>query len=340
MFGKISSKPADDKRPRPDEADKLANLKVQRDKAAQQRDRAREKIASLQSHLGHLEPVATAGWKKFACYEDYWEDQRLHKAEYEAERAFEAALWARRDSFGTSARCGVCRADAVFEVDSQWADERGPAWREKMQCRTCGLNTRLRAALQFLLNVAPPHTKPKIYATEQVTAFFQQLKQAYPDAMGSEYLSDGTSKGSESAQGIRHEDVTSLTFEDESFDALLTFEVLEHVPDWGAAIREFARVLKPGGLFWASFPFDLAATKMLVRATVSPLGEIIHHQPPEYHGDPINADGCLCYQVFGWDVMDALRGAGLVHLDVYSVWNPSLGLIGRGLHFVAGRKAF
>lgn len=42
-------------------------------------------------------------------------------------------------------------------------------------------------------------------------------------------------------------DATDLPFEDESYDLLVCLHVLEHIEDDGAAIREFFRVLAPGG---------------------------------------------------------------------------------------------
>lgn len=43
--------------------------------------------------------------------------------------------------------------------------------------------------------------------------------------------------------------VTALPFEDDTFDFVCSFKVLAHVPDLGGALREFARVTKPGGHF-------------------------------------------------------------------------------------------
>src|SRR6185312_11938075 len=42
-------------------------------------------------------------------------------------------------------------------------------------------------------------------------------------------------------------DATALPFADASFDVVCAYQMLEHVPDPGAALGEFARVLRPGG---------------------------------------------------------------------------------------------
>ncbi len=42
-------------------------------------------------------------------------------------------------------------------------------------------------------------------------------------------------------------DITSIPLPDESFDAIMCIEVLEHIPEPAKAIEEFKRLLKPGG---------------------------------------------------------------------------------------------
>jgi SAM-dependent methyltransferase len=47
--------------------------------------------------------------------------------------------------------------------------------------------------------------------------------------------------------GVRQEDLTRLTFEDESISCVLSVDTLEHIPDFRAAISEIFRVLQPRG---------------------------------------------------------------------------------------------
>ena len=63
-------------------------------------------------------------------------------------------------------------------------------------------------------------------------------------------------------------DATAIPAADGGFDAILCTEMLEHVPDPVAVIKEFARLLKPGG-------------RLLLTA---PLGSGIHQEPHHYYG--------------------------------------------------------
>ena len=47
---------------------------------------------------------------------------------------------------------------------------------------------------------------------------------------------------------------TALDFEDDSFDVLICSEVLEHLPDYDAALREIRRVLRPKGRLCITVP--------------------------------------------------------------------------------------
>lgn len=52
----------------------------------------------------------------------------------------------------------------------------------------------------------------------------------------------------EHRRNVRQEDVTALSFEDRSVARVISLDTLEHVQDYQRALREFHRVLVPGGV--------------------------------------------------------------------------------------------
>ncbi len=202
-------------------------------------------------------------------------------------------------------------AGRIVNFEIRWpAEGKRVNWRESTRCPVTGLNARLRAAYHAYRTLRPDPRGDRLYLTEGVTPFYRFVAERHPGAIGSEYLPE-TPFGQSNAQGVRSEDLTNLTFADASFDVLMSFEVLEHVPDYRAALSECARVLKPGGLALMTAPFQAMKPETLVRASLAPDGSIIHHEPPDYHGDPVNAgEGILCYYWFGWSLLDDMRAAG------------------------------
>jgi hypothetical protein len=69
-----------------------------------------------------------------------------------------------------------------------------------------------------------------------------------------EYLSTDL----DAPQAMLHADIQSLPLSDDAFDLVVCSHVLEHVPDDRQAMRELARVLKPGGRALILVPMDVA----------------------------------------------------------------------------------
>lgn len=85
--------------------------------------------------------------------------------------------------------------------------------------------------------------------------------------------------------------------------AVLSYDVLEHVPNYQRALAEFYRILKPDGVLLLSVPFTFTKDN-LIRATIDSNGKISHFLQPKYHGDPLPSSGVLCYQAFGAELSD------------------------------------
>jgi SAM-dependent methyltransferase len=105
------------------------------------------------------------------------------------------------------------------------------------------------------------------------------------------YYSENCSPGSRGADGARCEDLTKLTFEDNSLDLMVSSDVLEHIPDVAAAFEECARVLRKGGMHIFTVPTH---DKTFRRAQIKD-GKVVHLTEPEYHLDPLNEEGILAF---------------------------------------------
>jgi SAM-dependent methyltransferase len=206
--------------------------------------------------------------------------------------------------------CYVCQDDVDFMVDTDLVRQSNN-WRETLKCPGCGLINRWRSSLHLFEALVQPVEEDNVYVTEAVTSLFKTIASRYPRSVGSEYDSDvvpGTEIDLPSGP-TRIEDVTGLTFPDGSFEAVLSFDVLEHVPDFKSALREFYRVLVPGGQALISVPFTFD-DRTLTRAEVDSDGSIRHIMEPHYHGDPLSDEGVLCYYEFGLELLREIRDAG------------------------------
>lgn len=235
--------------------------------------------------------------------------------------------------FTVPGHCWVDNTPVEFQMDYLYAfDYSGkpfPNWRERMTCPRCAMNNRHRAMVHLAAEFLGLTAQSRIYLTEQLSPIYVAMSARYPRLVGSEFLGPDVERGIVNASGIRHEDVTRLTFPDASLDAVLTFDVLEHVPDYRKALAECARVLAPGGVLLLSVPFMENAHETRVRASLTADGRIEHHHAPAYHGDPVRpGEGVLCFQEFGWDLLDSLRDAGFTDAAAIAYRNAQFGYLG------------
>jgi SAM-dependent methyltransferase len=199
------------------------------------------------------------------------------------------------------------------------------------------LNNRLRSSIQVFDFELSPYPGSDIYVTEQVTPLFAYLEERFTNVTGSEYLGNDIAPG-EVRNHIRHEDMTQLSLADQSMDYYLSFECFEHIPFYSKAIPEIFRVLKPGGAFLGTFPFDRNNAKNLIKARIDEKGEIEYLTEPEYHGDPVSEKGILCYTIFGWEMLDEFRAAGFKDAYAIFLWSDMFGYLGGEQIFFIAKK--
>jgi SAM-dependent methyltransferase len=110
-------------------------------------------------------------------------------------------------------------------------------------------------------------------------------------------------------------DITDIHYPDNSFDVIYCSHVLEHVTDDRKAMRELARVLKPGGWALIAVPFFFAPGKTVFRDRTFEDPKVT--TPAEREGVYGQNDHVRAY---GLDFPDRLRESGF---DVTVVTFPS-----------------
>jgi SAM-dependent methyltransferase len=264
---------------------------------------------------------------------EHWRrEQQLETARNIARQAEYAGMLAAPPP-SLEALCVTCAQPRRFTVEWHGRPDPGDP-REGLVCPSCRLNSRQRTALG-LLRDRTPDPQARVYSTEQISPVYLWLRRRYANAIGSEFQPDPARVSGLSLwlarhglrESIRDLDVTALALDSASLDAIASFDVLEHVPDYTAALAEFARCLRPGGTLVLTAPFNPHTEQTVVRARLADDGSIEHLLPPEIHGDPLS-DGVLCWYHFGWDVLDRCRDAGFDEAAWHYSWDPGQALFG------------
>lgn len=212
--------------------------------------------------------------------------------------------------------------------------------RETGLCRRCGSSNRQRQLARVACTVASAlagvrvrslarfaaGTDLAVFNTEASGAVHEQLA-SMRRYEASEYLGAEHEPG-DVVDGRQHQDLRRLSFEDESFDLVLSSDVLEHVPDPYAAHREIRRVLRPGGHHVFTVPFHLTVYEDEERAKLGADGEPELLAEPIYHDDPLRPDdGVLVYTLFSLEMLVRLSELGF-RTTMYRLSERRHGIVG------------
>jgi SAM-dependent methyltransferase len=245
------------------------------------------------------------------------------------------AFAARRRRFGPI-KCPVCGSYGFAEG----FNAKPMNLRETGRCTNCGASNRQRQMAYVIRQSFATITgaqKPSlnevaalrgfvVYNTEAQGPVNDRLA-AMEGYLCSEYLGDDCKSG-DVVDGIMHQDLTDLSFADESIDMVLSSDLLEHIPDPYRAHEEIRRVLRPGGSHIFTVPFHLHLHLDDKRAYVDEDGTAVHLKEPIYHGDPVRpAEGVLVYTIFALEMLVRLRHLGFV-TNLYRLHSARHGILG------------
>src|SRR3989344_1895867 len=156
-----------------------------------------------------------------------------------------------------------------------------------------------------------------IYEAARYHIFRHEKIKSLKNYIVSEYYPSRTFGGE--IKGVLNEDLQKLSFKNETFDLIITSEVLEHVAHLSRALNEIRRVLKPSGYHVFTIPIDYSLPKTQTRAVLLKNGRIKHILPPAIHGDDISS-GSLAFRDFGLDTHKLLEHHSFEVQDKNSVF--------------------
>lgn len=233
------------------------------------------------------------------------------------------------------AHCSVCGKQTVMFY---WGNKDGirekrmwtSCMRENFACSECENNARMRYVISKL-KMEYEHGM-KVYMYEHETSGFRSVSKFVreEDLTGSEFFGNKYKSG-DIINGVLNEDATNLSFANNSFDRIVSLDVLEHIYPYERALEESYRVLKPGGKLLLTTPVSIFSDQSEERAKIIN-GKTVHLKEPIYHGGGNYSDfGVLEYTTFGWDLVDTMKKKGFSKVNMiasYSINEAYLGSLG------------
>lgn len=238
--------------------------------------------------------------------------------------------------------CTICGKVTVFLVPER-------NFRETTSCSRCNTKNRLRQIAHVLLDKAIPgkgtlKSLPQISADTRIwlAETTGGLHGALACHLGSnlvcsEFISEDIRSGTV-VDGVLHVDMRATHFEDNSFDYILSSDVLEHIPDYLQSLKECHRVLRVGGCYIFTVPFYEHRFTIERRSFINEANEVVHLRKPWYHLDPLRKEGILCYNVFAPELLCELERVGF-EAELLKLHSSFHGILGSNGFVIVARKA-
>lgn len=216
--------------------------------------------------------------------------------------------------------CPICDGNVVFSAQFDW-------YRDHLVCSNCGSIPRERALALVLSRRFPDWRKLAIHESSPGSrGISPKLKRECADYIETQYFRDEPL--GKLVNGFRNENLEAQTFADESFDIVVTLDVMEHVNEPGDVLCEIARTLKPGGSYVFTTPTYKERLTSERRARYDSKGTVEQFGEAEYHGNPISDAGSLVTFHYGYDFAELITKWSGMDVEVVRFHDHLHGIIG------------
>jgi SAM-dependent methyltransferase len=222
--------------------------------------------------------------------------------------------------FKQKGHCPCCEQDVIFETNNSWL-------RDHFLCPVCSSIPRERALTLVIEKYYPNWRDFTIHESSGIDrGASYKLRRNCKEFIASQYYPNQP-LGTKLLYDYFNEDLEKQTFQDASFDLVITQDVMEHIYEPKKAFSEIARTLKPGGAHIFTVPLFNGHQKSEVWATKGEGGKPVFLKTPEYHGNPVDPEGSPVTMHWGFDIVDHIKSyCGLtstieyMHDLKYGIW--------------------
>lgn len=223
--------------------------------------------------------------------------------------------------------CPICEKKTLFFKRGDW-------WRDHYHCIRCLSIPRQRALVHVLQGFNPNWRELNIHESSPSGPTFEKLSSECLNYVPTQFfpqLPSGTMY-----QGFRCEDLARQTFDDESFDIVITQDVLEHLLNPVQSIKEICRTLKPSGVHIFTVPWYFwQDTKIRARKVNN---EIEYLEEPDYHGNPVDDKGSLVVTEWGRDLIDTIYASSGMSITAIHIHDKRIGVDAKFIEVFLSKK--
>ena len=226
--------------------------------------------------------------------------------------------------------CPCCDAKVSFVAKNPWL-------RDHFLCNGCKSIPRERALMHIIETQYPNWQELAIHESSPgERGHSLKLKREGKNYLESQYF-PGHKKG-DVVNGIPHIDLEDQSFDDASFDLVITSDVMEHIYEPDKAFKEIYRTLKPGGAHIFSVPIINKHKPTQRWANKGPDGAPEFLFDPEWHGNPVDAQGSPVTMHWGFDIIDFISEQTGAQCSIEYLNDLSLGIQAEYIEIVVQRK--
>jgi SAM-dependent methyltransferase len=195
--------------------------------------------------------------------------------------------------------CVCCEREVIFSASSDW-------YRDDYLCSKCGCRPRERALTLVIEDLYPNYRELRIHESSPIEqGVSPKMKNRCRKYIQTQYCAEHNL--GKRVKGFRNENLECQTFPDQSFDLVITQDVMEHVFNPGEAFREIARTLVKGGSHIFTVPLVNKSRATEKWAEMGRQKECVFLHEPDYHGTfPVTYH-------YGYDIVDLIyESSGLI----------------------------